>query len=472
MKQRLISLFLLLACLLSLAVPVSAASTLPFKDVGESRWFYTYVKDLYHDGVIDGVSAVSFDPDGTVTLAQALKLFLLIGGYGEQAPTTTHWASGYYHLANKKGFLGSAKSLTLDQPVTRLQIAELAANVLGLTRTSHSRTPFADTMNLSVLALSDYGIITGSYEDGKLCYLPKSKISRAELSAILWRIRDLGLDTQSSIGFLEEEPAEQEPQEPQQPSEPDTPTYTGAAFTFNGRTLNMAANVPACPYNTSLFQYDENGYMTYTGSSFDCQLGIDVSRYQGIIDWAAVKKAGIRFAILRAGYRGYGQAGTLVQDSCFLTNIRGAIAQGIPVGVYFFSQATSREEAVEEANYVLQLVKDYKLSLPIAFDWEPYPDSKNPRTKGLSDKVLTQCAVAFCETIEKAGYQPMVYANLTYFYLHFDISKFADYPLWLAQYNKKPSFRYNYLIWQYGSKGSVPGIQGDVDMDIMLTPKK
>lgn len=483
MRKRILSLLLAALLALSLAAPAAAANATPFTDISEDKWYYTYVKDLYESHVVDGTTPTTFSPDGTITLGQALKLLLLIGGFPEQAPTTTHWASGYYHLANDKGFLGSAKSLTLDQPINRLQFAQIAANVLGLSRTSHKLSPFTDTRNVSVLILYDYGIITGSYHDGKLCFFPNNKISRAEMSAIIWRVKNLGLDTESTVP-VDTDPTVQPEQPPEPVTEPDPepepePTipdtsgnYSGDSFIYSGRTVYYANNIPRSPYNNSLFQKDERGYMTYTGDGFTQKVGIDVSRYQGSIDWAAVKEAGIEFAIIRLGYRGYGQAGTLVQDSYYTGNIKGAIAQGIPVGVYFFSQATSRKEAIEEANYVLERVKGYDLSLPIVFDWEPYPASTNARTKGLSDKVLTQCAVAFCETVKNAGYQPMVYSNLSYFYLHFDISQFADYPLWLAQYNKKPAFRYNYSIWQYGSTGSVPGINGDVDMNIMLTPEK
>lgn len=462
MKQKLLSLLLLLACVLSLAVPTAALSPLPFRDVDESRWYFTYVKELYENGIVKGVSTTSFAPGGTVTLGQALKFFLLIGGYGEQAPTAGHWASGYYELADREGFLGGAEGLPLDQPINRLRVAELAVNVLGLSRTAETPSPFSDTEDLSVLALYDCGVITGSYRGKTLCYLPESNLTRAELSAIVWRIRDLGLAVQGPDA----------PSGPQQPAEEDVPpTYTGEAFLYKDTELHMAANVPPSPYDNTLFQLDENGRMTYTGSGFTYQNGIDVSKYQGEIDWAAVKEADIQFAIIRLGYRRYISEGPLMQDPYYPRNMEGAIAQNIPVGVYFFSQATSEEEAVEEANFVLALVKDYKLSLPIVFDWEPYPDSQNARTKGLSNGMLTRCAVAFCETIRDAGYEAMVYNNLNYFYLHFDISQFADYPLWLAQYNTTPSFRYSYLIWQHSSNGTVPGIQGDVDMDIMLIPE-
>ena len=144
MKQKILSLLLLCCLSFSLAVPASAASSLPFSDVPSNIWYYTYVKDLYDSKVINGTTATTFSPQGTVTFGQALKLILLAAGYEEQAPTTTHWASGYYRLASQKGFLPSNLNLTLDQPITRLQIASIAVRTLGLTRTS-SKSPFSDT---------------------------------------------------------------------------------------------------------------------------------------------------------------------------------------------------------------------------------------------------------------------------------------------------------------------------------------
>ena len=144
---------------------------------------------------------------------------------------------------------------------------------------------------------------------------------------------------------------------------------------------------------------------------------------------------------------------------------------GIEVGVYFFSQAINEAEAVEEAQFCMDLLQDYSITYPIVFDWEPYDSSLHPRTEGLSDEMLTKCAVAFCQAVEANGYDSMVYSNLTYFYLHYDLSKLVDFPLWLAQYNKTPTFYYHFDMWQYSSTGKVPGIEGNVDLNIQMIPK-
>ena len=452
MKQKILSLLLLCCLSFSLAVPASAASSLPFSDVPSNIWYYTYVKDLYDSKVINGTTATTFSPQGTVTFGQALKLILLAAGYEEQAPTTTHWASGYYRLASQKGFLPSNLNLTLDQPITRLQIASIAVRTLGLTRTSSSKSPFSDTTDQSALILYDHGVFTGVETETGLLFKPNDNITRAEVSAVIWRIDQ-----------LEEENT---PTTPAPPAE-----ETGDYFYFGGKKVYVVEELPKSTYDNSLFQVNENGFLTYDSDEYTCKIGIDVSRYQENIDWAAVKGAGVQFAMLRLGYRGYG-SGALVMDPYFQQNIQGAQANGIEVGVYFFSQAITPEEGAEEARFCLNALKGYHITYPIVFDWESYDSSLEPRTDGLDDKILTQCAVAFCEEVEAAGYQSMVYSNLTYFYLHFDLNQLVDYPLWLAQYNSRPSFYYHFDIWQYSGTGKVPGIDGNVDLNIHFIPKK
>ena len=452
MKQKILSLLLLCCLSFSLAVPASAASSLPFSDVPSNIWYYTYVKDLYDSKVINGTTATTFSPQGTVTFGQALKLILLAAGYEEQAPTTTHWASGYYRLASQKGFLPSNLNLTLDQPITRLQIASIAVRTLGLTRTSSSKSPFSDTTDQSALILYDHGVFTGVETETGLLFKPNDNITRAEVSAVIWRIDQ-----------LEEENT---PTTPAPPAE-----ETGDYFYFGGKKVYVVEELPKSTYDNSLFQVNENGFLTYDSDEYTCKIGIDVSRYQENIDWAAVKGAGVQFAMLRLGYRGYG-TGALVMDPYFQQNIQGAQANGIEVGVYFFSQAITPEEGAEEARFCLNALKGYHITYPIVFDWESYDSSLEPRTDGLDDKILTQCAVAFCEEVEAAGYQSMVYSNLTYFYLHFDLNQLVDYPLWLAQYNSRPSFYYHFDIWQYSGTGKVPGIDGNVDLNIHFIPKK
>ena len=190
--------------------------------------------------------------------------------------------------------------------------------------------------------------------------------------------------------------------------------------------------------------------------------GIDVSKFQGSIDWNAVKADGITFAIIRCGYRGYG-SGALVEDSTYRQNIQGAINAGLRVGVYFYSQAINEAEAVEEASMVLSLVSGYSLPLGVYYDTESVGGG---RANALSAAERTACAVAFCETIRSAGYSAGVYSYASWFYNALNFANICKYNIWIAQYRDTLSFSYKHNIWQYTGSGSVKGISKPVDMNI------
>ena len=192
--------------------------------------------------------------------------------------------------------------------------------------------------------------------------------------------------------------------------------------------------------------------------------GIDVSKFQGTIDWNAVSADGITFAIIRCGYRGYG-SGALVEDATFRRNIQGATAAGIQVGVYFYSQAIDEAEAVEEASMVLSLVQGYSLPYGVYFDTEKVAGDTG-RADGISAAQRTANAVAFCETIRNAGYTPGVYSYASWFYNSLNFANISKYRTWIAQYRDTLDFAYSYNIWQYSSQGSVSGIKGNVDMNL------
>ncbi|MEG2192081.1 MAG: GH25 family lysozyme [Oscillospiraceae bacterium] len=206
------------------------------------------------------------------------------------------------------------------------------------------------------------------------------------------------------------------------------------------------------------YYFDKDGAM---GS----RIGVDVSKYQGNIDWAAVKASGIEFAIIRAGYRGYG-SGVLVEDPYFRSNIKNATAAGLKVGVYFFTQAITSQEAVEEASMVLDAVKGYNLAYPIFFDTEYSTSSKTGRADGLSKNHRTSVAKAFCETVRNAGYKAGVYASKSWFYNQLEYSQVAPYSIWVAHYASATDFVHRYDIWQYTGSGTCAGIGGAVDLNI------
>ncbi len=196
--------------------------------------------------------------------------------------------------------------------------------------------------------------------------------------------------------------------------------------------------------------------------------GIDVSKYQGKIDWAKVAQDGVEFAFIRVGLRGY-ETGEIVEDERFQENIEGAKAAGIKVGVYFFSQAVDQEEALEEANFVLEMIEPYEIDCPVVLDVEKVSKS-SARMNGISAQQRTANAALFCQTIEAAGYRPMIYHNMEAGALLMDLGQLEDYGKWFAYYQDAFYYPYSYLVWQYSSQGRINGISGDVDMNISFGP--
>lgn len=198
-------------------------------------------------------------------------------------------------------------------------------------------------------------------------------------------------------------------------------------------------------------------------------LGIDVSQFQYTIDWNAVKADGIKFAIIRLGYRGYGSEGTLCTDPYFESNIRNAKAAGIKVGVYFFTQAISTAEARAEARYVMDVLNGAYLDMPIYYDIEAYPASYGARMDyaGLSKAAKTNNCRAFCDEIEKGGYTAGVYSYRNYFYSDVDGPALGnEYPVWLAEYTDEASYSGAYHMWQFASTASVDGIATNCDISV------
>lgn len=237
-------------------------------------------------------------------------------------------------------------------------------------------------------------------------------------------------------------------------------------------SLLLAGTMLVTPITASAFTGSSN-FMdkTYTHQdrfvSSGIQQGIDVSYHNGTLDWSTIKAAGVDFAILRAAYRGYGTEGTLVRDAKFAEYMQGAMSQGIPVGAYIYSQAITTAEAVQEANYILNIVRGYSLDLPIVFDYE-FAGVKTGRLDSawssgkLNKSKMTDIALAFCDTIKNAGYDAMVYANKTFLSKNLDheVIENAGYDVWLAHYTTNTNYAGDYKIWQYTSSGKIPGIEG------------
>jgi GH25 family lysozyme M1 (1,4-beta-N-acetylmuramidase) len=214
--------------------------------------------------------------------------------------------------------------------------------------------------------------------------------------------------------------------------------------------------------NLNILESGEYQYLN--GEQVVSHKGIDVSRFQGDIDWKAVAEDGVEFAFIRVANRGYG-TGKLVMDEKFETNIKGALAAGLHVGVYIYSQAVNDEEVLEEAQLVLDKVAPYNIDGPIVYDVEKTSDASG-RMNQLSLEDRTNLTLLFCQTIEAAGYKPMIYHNVEMGALMIDIETLEGYDKWLAYYNDDMYYPYEYKIWQYSDKGTVNGIKGNVDLNI------
>lgn len=231
----------------------------------------------------------------------------------------------------------------------------------------------------------------------------------------------------------------------------------------------IKVNFPKTEYDNEKFTF-EDGKTNYEDEIYSSRQGIDVSNHQGYIDWEKVKGAGIDFAIIRIGYRGYAQEGTLNLDKEFQRNIKNAQAAGVDVGVYIFSQAICEEEANEEAEFVIKNLEGYELQLPVVYDPESILDAK-ARTDDVTGEQFTKNTIIFCEMIKDAGYEPMIYSNMLWEAFEFDMEQLNEYPFWYADYEKLPQTPYAFEMWQYSNKGKVDGISGVVDLDMQFIRK-
>lgn len=237
--------------------------------------------------------------------------------------------------------------------------------------------------------------------------------------------------------------------------------YESKLFTIKPPVTNiepLAIDIELLDTSNQIYTYyDEE-------SNIQGLFGIDVSEHQGDIDWERVKNAGVEFAIIRVGYRGYA-SGKISLDNKFHYNMTEAIKNGINVGVYFFSQAKNTKEALEEANFVLKNIRKYDLSYPIVFDMEDIYDEDH-RIMDLSLDERSHLAQVFAGRIIYKGYVPMIYLNLNWTYNHYDLNRISNYDIWFAQYNDYPEYPYDFQIWQYSDNGSIDGINEPVDLNI------
>ncbi len=451
MKKRSLAAGLALALTLSLT-PVRAANT-TYLDVDRQIWYSTPIAFCQQHLLMDGVSGSSFQPEEPLTRAVlAEALYRLAGSPLEAAgeedeqeevsPFTDvdadHPSFAAIRWAKANGVVSGYPDGTFrpEDSITREEIA-----VLLWTNQEQQepvpQAPYTDREEISDWALPG---VEWAYEakmmsgntDGT--FLPHNNTTRAEGATIVMNY----------------------------------------AKAFYGMTYGYPLPEPmpkrANTYYNDFYHLDEEtGYLSYLAGPYT--QGIDVSAHQKEIDWSRVAATGMQFAMVRAGYRGY-TLGAIQKDEYFDANMRGALSNGMEVGVYFFSQALTPAEAEEEAYQLLEWIQGYDITYPVVFDWEEQ-DKEDSRTQATDGNTITACALAFCKVISDAGYIPMTYGSPRKVYKgNLALEYLQDYPFWLAHYTidtAPTSFLYHYNMWQYSSDGAVDGIEGRVDLNICLT---
>lgn len=227
--------------------------------------------------------------------------------------------------------------------------------------------------------------------------------------------------------------------------------------------LGLRQNIDENPYDMS-YVYKKDGFLHYDDGTYQSVAGIDVSVYQKKVNWKKVKAAGVDFVIIRLGYRGYDEDGDLALDSKFKEHLKGAKKAGLDVGVYFFSQAKTTDEAIKEARFVVRHIRGKGITYPVVFDMEPIDGAD--RITDLNAEEKTQIADAFCQVIDRNGFTPMIYGNPQWLKKHVNLEYLTKYDIWLAHYADETDYPYAFKMWQYSQTGRVNGIKGHVDLNM------
>lgn len=428
-----------------------------FHDVSD-EWFADAVLKLNGAGVMLGHENYMRPNDkitrqeAVVLIARALQIEPVKGTLsyddkGDIAP----WAEDYISAMTQRAYIqGIGKGFFPKDNLTRSQAVTIFDNIIAEIYSKYDN--YAKDVEGTLVINSPKGVTLKNLTvNGDLIICPNVN---EDITLINAKVKG-NIINFSNVDLIEEE--EQEEQEEQQ--EPLTPPD----IIFGEHTIRVLPDVRKNTYDLNGF-YTQKGLRNYKSDDINGIIGIDVSSYQGDIDWQKVKAAGVEFAIIRVGYRGY-TVGSVNLDKYFEKNIKGAIDAGIHVGVYFFSQAITPAEAKEEADFVLSAIEGYNITYPVVYDWENV-SSSNARTNKLATNTLGECAIAFCEAVKEQGYKPMVYFNTYIGLLKYNLSQIKDYDFWFAGYTERPTFYYHFEMWQYTSSGKVDGIPTDVDLNI------
>ncbi|MDO4732122.1 MAG: GH25 family lysozyme [Bacillota bacterium] len=471
----------------------------------EGHWAAAAIETWSERRVIQGSEGL-FRPDDGIIRGEMALILDRIFQYSEAAENSFSdlgetWYTEAVLQVNAAGImLGYEDLVRPEDGITRQEAVVMIARALGLDQMFPDfQLPYQDSAEVAdwalpvVTALTAAGYITDSPE----YFRPRDAITRAEVVVILdniiddlWRKNGLfniyvegnallagerillinshvtgdlfiaGGDTEEVI--LENTQVDG-----------NIINFSGAVLSygaqdhifFNDQELSLLPGLLPNTYRAEDFLWESGRNIYLPGQ---VETGIDISEWQAEIDWPAVAADGIDFAIIRLGYRGNTE-GRLNLDKRYHENMQAAAEAGMKLGIYFYSQAITPEEAVEEAQFVLENMGDYPLTYPIVFDWET-AGTTDARTNGLDNTVLTDCALAFCETIAQAGYLPMIYIYGDLAYTRYELDRLNGYDWWFAGYSDTPEFYYNFRMWQYSSSGSVNGVEVQTDMNLCFLP--
>lgn len=451
-----------------------------FSDTVGTYWEDAILK-LHASGIYLGNQGAAL-PSSTITRQQAVAM---IGRAFRIAPETAapdytdtariaEYAMAYVGEFEARGYLTDSAAGTFrpTDPITRAELINILNNMVD-TLVKETTTVTEDVSGSLLISAADGATLKGIQVGGDLILAPGVTKDVTLVDCVIQgNIRNYGT---GEVRF--EAPQITPESTATKPSEVYKPGATlDRTLEYNGKTVPIYRDRPLNVFSDVDFiwtdeENENQRRLEYLGGEFRTRYGIDVSSFQGEIDWDAVADDDIDFAMVRVGFRGTG-TGSLNADKYYEQNIRGAMRAGLETGVYFFAQAVTVEEAIEEADYVISLLDGLDINGPVAYDWEMHDSTY--RVYGTSPEMATACAVAFCERIKDAGYTPMVYAGTYVTYLKYDQGALADYLSWYPEYKSKkseklcPTLVYHMDYWQFSSTRAVAGINGRVDMNIQF----
>lgn len=456
-----------------------------FKDTSGAYWEDAILR-LHAAGVYlgtDGAARLTANITRQQAITMVGRAFKLpestaVPAYADVAQIESY-ASGYLGTMAERGYItdvGADNRFRPTEPITRAELINLLNNMVD-TLIQQSGDYSTSTKGTLMINAADGATLNGMSIGGDLIIAPGVTggvvLQDVTLSGTIQNLGSATVDQYATTP----------PENPGTTTPPTAENVPSLNWTYitgpDGKKIPYYEGVPVNTFGNGSFYWNDAGRLVYSGTDFTTRFGIDVSAYQNrsipskTIDWNAAKNDGVEFVFARIGFRGTG-SGTLNSDAFYAQNIDGAMAAGLDTGVYFFSQAITVAEAVEEANYVLSLLGGRKLTAPIAYDWEMHDSTY--RVYGTSSAMATACAKAFCETIEAAGYQAMVYTSSYVAYNKFDLSVLSKYPVWYPEYKSAsstalyPQLYYRPNYWQFTSKGSVAGLSGNVDCNLQFIP--